>query len=72
MPITPEMLENWFTYHPPSSDELPKFERIRKAALEFAAVIVASTPSSADQTAAIRHIRDAVMTANAALACEGH
>ena len=37
----------------------------------LAETIVLNTPASADQTAAIRLIREAVMTANAAIACDG-
>jgi len=34
-------------------------------------VLIDNTPTSADQTAAIRLLREAVMTANAAIALEG-
>lgn len=64
-------LINWFTYHPPNSADLDHYLAIRQAAHDFARVILAHTPSSADQTAAIRKIREAVMTANAAVACGG-
>jgi len=64
-------IENWFTYHAPKPEQLPKYERIREAARAFATVIINETSPCADQSAAIRHIRDAVMTANAAIACEG-
>jgi len=37
----------------------------------FAHVIMEHTPVCADQTAAIRKIREAVMTANAAIALHG-
>lgn len=68
--ITDEQLVNWFTYHDDLS-KVPQYNAINKAALEFAKIVRDNTPSSADQTAAIRHIRDARMTANAAIACEG-
>ena len=71
MPITDADLENWFTYHAPEGDQAKRYENIRTAGLMMARVIVASTPPSADQTAAIRKIREAVMTANAAIACGG-
>ncbi len=64
-------LNNWFTYHPPDTEDLPKFLAIREAGLALAKVIVENTPASADQTAAVRKIREAVMTANAAIACGG-
>jgi hypothetical protein len=71
VPIGPEELENWFTYHAPSPDQLPKYEMIRAKALEFAKAIVNNTPPSADQTVAIRKVREAVMIANASIACGG-
>jgi hypothetical protein len=64
-------LKNWFTYHAPTAEDATKYETIRYAAMQFAQTIVNNTPSSADQTAAIRKIREAVMTANAAIACGG-
>lgn len=66
-----DKLINWFTYHPPQTDDIPRYNAIREAALDFAKVIVKNTPPSADQTAALRKIREAVMTANAAIACGG-
>lgn len=87
MPISEADLKNWFTHHPPVLDKMQRFtqdggevvylnqvevyERIRDAGKYFAAIVVALTPSSADQTAAIRKIREAVFTANAAVACGG-
>lgn len=69
--ITKAMLENWFTYHAPTPDLLPKYEAIRNAGMNLAEIIVDNTPSSADQTAAIRKVREAIMTANASIACKG-
>lgn len=71
MPITDDALVNWFTYHAPQPGQSERYERIRAAGLDFARVIVEMTPPSADQTAAIRKIREAVFTANAAIACDG-
>lgn len=64
-------LDHIFTYHSPAKEDLPKYERLRDAARIFAAVIVAETPRSADQTDAVRKVREAVMTANAAIALGG-
>jgi hypothetical protein len=69
--ITKENLENWFTYHAPTPDQLPKFQAIREAGLNLAQTIVDNSPASADQTAAIRLIREACFTANASIACGG-
>lgn len=65
-------LDHVFTYHPPTGpDQLAAYEQIRLAAKYFAGVIVKWTPASADQTAAIRKVREAAMTANAAIALGG-
>lgn len=71
MAITPDQLDNWFTYHSPEPDQIEKYLRIREAGKYFAQIILDCTPSSADQTAAIRKVREAVMTANQGLACGG-
>lgn len=62
-------LDNWFVYHAPIADQLPRYQAIRDKAKEFAELICKTTPKSADQTAALRHLRECVMTANAAIAC---
>jgi len=71
MAITDEMLLNWFTYHSPSPEQLPKYQQIREAGLALARIIVLNTPPSADQTFALRQVRAACMTANQAIACGG-
>lgn len=71
MAISTENLNNWFSYHTPSESNMPKYAALRQAARTFASVIVENTPSSADQTAAIRKVREAVQTANASIACCG-
>jgi hypothetical protein len=64
-------LKNIFTYHAPTPDQLPKYQALREAALTFAEVIETTVPDGADKSAAIRHVREAVMTANAAIALGG-
>lgn len=64
-------LDNIFTYHPPSADDQVAYEKLRNSAKSFAQAIVELTPKCADQSAAIRHVREAVMTANAAIALKG-
>lgn len=71
MSITNSQIEDIFTYHPPTEDQMPKYFAIREAAKTFAEVLVANTPSSPDQTAALRLLRQAVMTANGAIALDG-
>lgn len=71
MPIKPEDLDDLFSYHPPEQDQPARYERLRSAAKDFAAAILSNTPASADQTAAIRKVREALMTSNAAIALKG-
>jgi hypothetical protein len=66
-----EKLPEIFTYHPPVGNLSERCGALRQAALVFAQAIIDNTPPCADQTAAIRHVRDAVMTANAAIALNG-
>ena len=61
-------IEDMFTYHPPVNDQPARYEKIRDTAKELAYLIQDLTPKCPDQTVAIRHIRDAVMNANAAIA----
>lgn len=65
-----EPLERLFTYQPPRADQLPRYEQLRAEAKSFAETLVALTPVGADQSAAIRKLRECVMTANAAISQE--
>lgn len=71
MMTSAEILAELFSYHPPTVETLPKFQAINQAAKNFAEVILQNCPASADRSAAIRLIRDARMTANAAVALNG-
>jgi len=64
-------LDNWFSYHKPDDVDITQYQAIRDAAKQFAQVLIENTPPSADQSAAVRKLREAVMTANAAIACKG-
>ncbi len=64
-------LENWFTYHAPTPKQQESYVAIREKALELGQVIIDNTPPSADQSAALRKLRECVMTANASIACGG-
>lgn len=67
--MSSEELNNLFTYHSPKGDQVDRYSKIRYAARILAETIIENTPKSADQTAAIRKVREAMMTANAAIAC---
>lgn len=71
MPFTDEQLKHIFTYHAPSALQQKQYQELRDAALTFAQVIVSVTQPSADQTTAIRKLRECVMTANASIALDG-
>ena len=64
-------LDNWFVHHPPYGDQAMRYTALRNAGKAFAQAILDLTPPCADQSSAIRKVREAVMTANAAIACDG-
>jgi len=64
-------LDNWFTYHDASPHQVTQYNSIRAAARALAEAILINAPPSADRSDAIRKVREAVMTANAAIACGG-
>lgn len=63
-------IEKQFEYHPATGDQPQRYQAIRDAGKLLARVIIQSAPPSADRTAAIRKVREAVFTANAAIALE--
>ena len=70
MGISANDIARWFTYHPPTPEQAARYVAIRDAARQLAELIVNATPACADQTTAIRKLRECVMTANAAIACD--
>jgi len=70
-PTLKDKIDDLFSYHAPEGDQPARYEAIRAKAKELAHVIVDATPASADQTAAIRKLRECVMTANASIALKG-
>lgn len=60
-----------FTFHPPGPIDIEHYEEIRIAGAALASTILRNTPVCGDQQAAIRKVREAVMTANAAVALMG-
>ena len=71
MPVTRENLKDVFTYHAPTEIQQQQYQAIRSAAADFAFVLLENTPTCADQQAALRLLRESVMTANAAVALNG-
>lgn len=66
---SPEALDTWFTYHPPFPDQVERYAELRAGGHSLASMILDLCPESADRTTAIRKVREAVMYANAAIAC---
>lgn len=69
MAIPQDQIDNWFTYHAPTPEQLVAYNNIRQAAKVYAETVNNAVPDCADKTAAIRKIRDSVMAANLAVAC---
>jgi hypothetical protein len=61
-------LKNLFTYHAPKGNQQERYEVLRLKARELAVTIYDCCPDSADRTAAIRKLRETIMTANASIA----
>lgn len=57
-----------FHYHKPNSNTIPCYNAINEAAKLFAETIMKNTPPGPDQTAAVRKVVEAKMTANSAIA----
>lgn len=69
--ITRANLHELFKYHSPTPMQSITYQQMRKAAYDFANAILALTPEGADQQAALRKVREALFTANSAIALEG-
>jgi hypothetical protein len=67
MPVTLENLHDVITYHQPTEQEIEMIGKIRNASENLCDTILRCTPTCGDQTAAIRKVREAMMTANAAV-----
>ena len=63
-------LDHLFRYHSPHFSDLAKYALIRQTAKYFAQIILDNTPPGADQSDAIRKLREAVMFANASIALD--
>lgn len=71
MPVTVVNIDEVFSYHAPTPEQAKNYEAIRAGARHFAHVVLDNAPNCADQQAALRLLREAVMTANAAVALRG-
>lgn len=67
--MTKEELANWFTYHAPSEGQPLAYETIRSAGFHLADTVNDLVPDGPEKDQAIARIREAVMWANAGIAC---
>lgn len=68
MPITVEEIENRFSYHRPTEDQLPKYEKIRDKGKEMALLLIKLCPDSRELSTALTKLDEVVMHSNAAIA----
>lgn len=67
--MTPDEIENMFTYHPPKGSQRERYETIRYHGKMLADVIDGHAPDSLEKDTAITRLREAIMWANASIAC---
>lgn len=68
---TEQDLQTRFTYHPPDSEQVSAFERIRREAHEIAHIILEEVPAGRERSLAWTKLEEAVMWANAGVARHG-
>lgn len=66
-----DQIEHWFTYQTPTTDQIAQMRDLREKAKELAHLMVTHCPPSADRSAAIRLLRESIMTANASIVLGG-
>lgn len=59
-----------FDHHNPSALQIERILRVREACKECAGILFCNAPPSADRTAALRKLHEAMMTANKAIVLE--
>ncbi len=64
-------LDNIFSYHTPTVEDLEKYSEINKGFLELAKIINSVLPNGAGKTVAIRTLSEARMIANHAISMKG-
>lgn len=64
-------IEEVFASHEPDAHQKMRLSDLRDAARKFAKEIVESCPNGPDKSAALRKVREALMTANAGVMLKG-
>lgn len=60
-----------FGYHNPDPFQIENIATVRRTLKQAAHTLMLNVPDCADRTVAIRHLRDAMMSANAAIVLRG-
>ncbi|HEY3254890.1 MAG TPA: hypothetical protein VGJ91_13110 [Polyangiaceae bacterium] len=60
-----------FEHHSPTPEKLAHYDALHEGARVFAQLLLQHTPAGEDQAAALRLLREATMTACAAVALDG-
>lgn len=69
--VNRDNIDEVFTFHAPSEEQQKSYQRLRTEAQALAQAILEEVPVCGDQQAAIRKVREALMTANAGIALMG-
>jgi hypothetical protein len=66
--MTPEQIENIFTYHKPFGTQAERYETLRTTARTLAGMINEGCPESREKALALTNLQQAIMWANASIA----
>jgi hypothetical protein len=66
--MTPEQIENTFTYHAPFGDQTERYNILRTAAKGVAIIIENLCPESREKSLAFTNLQQCIMWANASIA----
>lgn len=67
-PPTDQQLDNRYTHHPPTPNQIPKYEQVRAKICETSKLIRDLTPVCPEQSRAFNALDEAMFLANAAIA----
>lgn len=59
-----------FEYHQPSDGQIDRISAVRKSCIKTVRVLFKNCPESADRSAAVRLLHEAMMTANKSIVCD--
>ena len=68
-PAQEQLIEDMFTYHPPTGDRPQRHQAINEGVKDLARTILRVTPPGRNQRLALDQLQIARMMANAAIAC---